>query len=191
MVRLFRTFSNYISSGDTRCAGCIMHRFGEVQAHRTSSNLLELHPHRASKVYRLLSQEFGVVRLDQTFSACSFTGDRSALCTSWMRFKHIEPHRTFSNYILKHIEPHQTFSNYILTEIARYVDFFHTSSCKSKKQQHSYIPSSSHTVSALPCCARYDRGCARASALHIKPCVILHLSARESAFFRRLPVCTG
>ena len=28
------------TSGDTRCAGCTMHRFGEVQAHRTSSNLL-------------------------------------------------------------------------------------------------------------------------------------------------------
>ena len=37
-----------------------------------------------------------------------------AICTSWMRFKHIEPHRTFSNYIL--------------TEIARYIDFFRTSS---------------------------------------------------------------
>ena len=45
-----------------------------------------------------------------------------------MRFEHIEPHRTFSNYILKHIEPHRPFSNYILTEIARYIDFFHTSS---------------------------------------------------------------
>ena len=45
-----------------------------------------------------------------------------------MRFKHIEPHRTFSNYILKHIEPHRTFSNYSLTEIPRYIDFFHTSS---------------------------------------------------------------
>ena len=39
MVRLDRTFSNYISSGDTRCAGCNMHWFGEVQAQRTSSNL--------------------------------------------------------------------------------------------------------------------------------------------------------
>ena len=28
----------------------------------------------------------------------------------------------------KHIEPHRTFSNYILTEIARYIDFFHKSS---------------------------------------------------------------
>ena len=130
VVRLYRTFSNYITSGDTRCAGCNRHRFGEVQAHRTSSNLLDLHTHRDSKVSRLLSHEFGVVRLDRTFSDCIFTGDRrseGAICTSWMRFKHIEPHRTFSNYILKHIEPHRTFSNYILTEIARYIYFFYTS----------------------------------------------------------------
>ena len=104
VVRLYRTFSNYISSGETRCAGCTMHRFGEVQAQRTSSNLLDLHPHRDSKVSRLLSQEFGVVRLDRTFSDCFFTGDRrseGAICTSWMRFKHSEPHRTFSNASLK------------------------------------------------------------------------------------------
>ena len=42
------------------------------------------------------------------------SGVQGALCTSSMRFKHIEPHRTFLNYIL--------------TEIARYIDFFHTSS---------------------------------------------------------------
>ena len=41
-------------------------------------------------------------------------GRQGAKCTSWMRFKHIEPHRTFSNCIL--------------TEIARYIDFFHSSS---------------------------------------------------------------
>ena len=147
-----------------------------VQAHRTSSNLLKLHPHRDSKVYRLLIHEFGVVRLDRIFSDYIFTGDigvQGVICTSLMRFKHIEPHRTFSNYILtemaryidffhtssgwfdctepppttslqgiqgvqgaictgsvrfKHIEPHRTFSNYILTEMARYIDFFHTSS---------------------------------------------------------------
>ena len=52
-----------------------MHRFGEVQAHQTSSNILKLHPHRDSKVYRLLSHEFRVVRLDQTFSDYTFTGD--------------------------------------------------------------------------------------------------------------------
>ena len=98
---------------------------------------------------------------------------QGAICTSWMRFKHIEPHRTFSNYTLteiaryldffhtssgwfdctepspttslqgiqsvqgaictgsgrfKHIEPHRTFSNYIFTEIARYIEFFYMSS---------------------------------------------------------------
>ena len=40
MVRLYRTFSNYISSGDTRCAGCNMHQFWEVQPLRSSSNLM-------------------------------------------------------------------------------------------------------------------------------------------------------
>ena len=31
---------------------------------------------------------------------CVWGGVQGALCTSWMRFKHIEPHRTFSNCIL-------------------------------------------------------------------------------------------
>ena len=43
---------------------------------RTSSNLIKLHPHRDSKVARLLLYEFGVVRLDRTFSDYIFTGDR-------------------------------------------------------------------------------------------------------------------
>ena len=97
-----------------------------VQAHRTSSNLLELHSHRDSKVYRVLLHEFGVVRLDRTFSdyifstlSTSLQGKQGvqgayAICTGSGRFKHIEPHRTFSNYIL--------------TEIARYIEFFYTSS---------------------------------------------------------------
>ena len=51
--------------------------------HRTSSNPLELHSHRDSKVYRVLLHEFGVVRLDRTFSACIFTGTSSVCrCTS-------------------------------------------------------------------------------------------------------------
>ena len=41
-------------------------------------------------------------------------GVQGAICTGSGRFKHIEPHRTFSNYIL--------------TEIARYIEFFYTSS---------------------------------------------------------------
>ena len=45
-----------------------MHSLDEVPAHRTSSNLLDLQPHRDSTVYRLLVHEFGVVRLYRTFS---------------------------------------------------------------------------------------------------------------------------
>ena len=103
----------------------------EVQANRTSSNLLELYPHRESKVYRLLSNEFGVVRLERTFSNYMSSGVQGAIYTSWMRFKHIEPSRTTcslhtlaevrcctSSGWFKHIEPHRTFSKHIITEIA-------------------------------------------------------------------------
>ena len=49
-----------------------------------------------------------------TASLQGIEGVQGAICTSWMRFKHSEPHRTLSNCIL--------------TEIARYRDFFHVSS---------------------------------------------------------------
>ena len=61
---------------------------------------------------------------DWTFSEYIFSGARrseGALGTSWMRFKHIEPLRTFSNYFL--------------TELARYIDFFHTSSEKVRSSR--------------------------------------------------------
>ena len=106
VVRLYRTFSIYISSGDTRCARCNMHQFGEVQTQRTSSNLLKLHPHRDNKVYKFLLYEFGVVRLYRTFSIYIVIGETSCagcLCTSSGWFKHTEPLRTFSNYILTEI----------------------------------------------------------------------------------------
>ena len=46
----------------------VVHLFGVVKAHRTSSNLLEPHHYRDSKVCRVLSHGFGVVRLYRTFS---------------------------------------------------------------------------------------------------------------------------
>ena len=87
-----------------------------VQQHRTSSNLLEPYHYRDSKVCRVLSHEFGVVRPYRTFSVYIVKGEtRSAgcLCTSLWWFKHIEPYRTFSNHII--------------TEIARCVEFCHMS----------------------------------------------------------------
>ena len=78
-----------------------MQKFGVVQAPRTSANLLEPQQHRVSKVWRGLSQEFGVVRLYRPFSIYSVTGEtRSAGClsTSSGWFKHSEPQRTYSNH---------------------------------------------------------------------------------------------
>ena len=87
-----------------------MHLFGVVQAHRTSSNLLEPHHHRDNKVCRVLSHEFGVVRPYRTVSVwCA-----GCLCTCSGWFKHIEPRRTFPNHII--------------TEIAKCVEFCHISS---------------------------------------------------------------
>ena len=129
-----------------------------VQAHRTSSNLLEHYHYRDTKECRVLLHEFGVVRLYRTLRGLS---------SGW--FKHIEPPRTFSNHIIaeitrsvefyymssgwfdytepslpgetrcagclctssgwfKHIEPRRTFSSHIITEIVRCVEFCHMSS---------------------------------------------------------------
>ena len=95
----------------------VAYLFGVVQAHRTSSNLLELHHYKDSKVCRVLSQEFGVVRLYRTFSIYIVTEIAryaGCLCTCSGWFKHIEPRRTLPNHII--------------TEIARCVEFCHMSS---------------------------------------------------------------
>ena len=46
----------------------LVHAFGVVHAHRTSSNLLEPHQDRDSRASRVLSEAFRVVRLYGTFS---------------------------------------------------------------------------------------------------------------------------
>ena len=94
-----------------------MHLFGVVQAHRTSSNLLEPHHYKDSKLCRVLSQEFGVVRLYRTLSIYIVTEIArcaGCLCTCSGWFKHIEPRRSFSNHII--------------TDIIRCVEFCHMSS---------------------------------------------------------------
>ena len=85
-----------------------------VQARRLSSNLIEPHHCRDGKVCRVLSHEFGVVRLYLNFSNYSFTEEArctGCLCTSSGWFKHVEPPRTFSNHII--------------AEMARGVEFQH------------------------------------------------------------------
>ena len=79
------------------------------------ANLLEPQHHRASKVWRGLSQEFGVVRLYRT---CSI-GVR-ALCSAGCLGN--------SSGWLKHSEPHRTYSNHNITELARCGEVCHRSS---------------------------------------------------------------
>ena len=83
------------------------------------SNLLEPQQHRDSKVCRGLSQAFRVVRLYRTFSSYILAGETrcagcyivtgetkraGCFCKSSGWFKHIEPHRTYSNHNITEIE---------------------------------------------------------------------------------------
>ena len=103
----------------------VVHLFGVVQAHRTSSNLLEPYHYKDSKVCRVLSHQFGVVRLYRTFSIYIVAGEtrcEGCLCTSSGWFKHIEPHHYGDSNVcrvLSHefgvVRLYRTFSIYIVT----------------------------------------------------------------------------
>ena len=80
----------------------LSHKFGVVQAHRTSSNLLKKHAIRESEVCRVLSHKFGVVQAHRTSSnllkkhAIRENEVYRVFHISLGWFKHIEPHRTSS-----------------------------------------------------------------------------------------------
>ena len=123
MVRLYRTFSIYIVreieivAGETRCAGCLCTSSGwfkHIEPRRTFSNHIITEIARCVEFCHMSSGWFDCTEPSLTTSLQEIEGVQGAICTSLMRFKHIEPHRTFSNYIL--------------TEIARYIEFFYTSS---------------------------------------------------------------
>ena len=64
-----------------------------VQAHRTSSNLLEPYHYKDSKVCRVLSHQFGVVRLYRTFSIYMLQGKQGVQgAYALVRGVYIEPH---------------------------------------------------------------------------------------------------
>ena len=112
MVRLYRTFSIYIVTGETRSAGYLCTSSGwfkHIEPRRTFPN------HIITEIAKCV--EFCHMRLYRTFSIYIVTGEtRSAwcLCTSLGWFQHIEPRRTFPNHII--------------TEIAKCVEFCHMSS---------------------------------------------------------------
>ena len=84
-----------------------------LEPHRTSTNHILTEIARCKDFFHMSSGWFDWPEPSLTASLQGIEGMQGAKCTSWMRFKHIESHRTFSNCSL--------------TEIARYIDFFHLS----------------------------------------------------------------
>ena len=167
-IEPYRTFSNHII---TEIARCVEFCHMSFRGGSTVPNLLYLHRYRCNKVCRVLCTCWGYIESPRTFSnhiitkiarcvefchtssgwfdctepslSTSLLG-KQGLCSSSGWFKHIEPRRTLSNYIITEverfvefctcsglftcIEPPRTFSNHIITKIARYVEFCHTSS---------------------------------------------------------------
>ena len=89
-------------------------RIKHLEPHRTFSTYIFAEIARYRQFFYMNSGWFDWSELSLTTSLQGIQGVQGALCTGSGRFKHIEPRRTFSNYIL--------------TEIARYIDFFHMSS---------------------------------------------------------------
>ena len=100
-------------------------RFKHIEPHRTFSNYSLTEIARCIDFFHLTSGWFDWTEPSVTTSLQGIEGVQGAICTSWRRFKHIEPHRTFSNCSL--------------TEIARYKDFFHTSSGIIELRKTNYI----------------------------------------------------
>ena len=88
------------------CSACMLNPISQKES---TLNLIELHPHRDCKVFRLLSHVFGVVPLYRTISNYISSGDKRCAGCNMHRFGEVQAHRTFSNFIL--------------TEIARYIDY--------------------------------------------------------------------
>ena len=84
-----------------------------LEPHRTSTNHILTEIARCKDFFHMSSGWFDWPEPSLTASLQGIEGMQGAICTSWMRFKHSESHRTFSNCSL--------------TEIARYIDFFHLS----------------------------------------------------------------
>ena len=89
-------------------------RFKHIEPRRTFSNYILTEIARYIDFFHTGSGWFDWTEPSPTTSLQGIQGVQGAICTGSGRFKHIEPRRTFSNYIL--------------TEIARCIHFVHMSS---------------------------------------------------------------
>ena len=97
------------------------------QAHRTSSNLLEQHHYKDSKVCRVLSHEFGLIRLYRTFSIYIVQGAYPLVRGGSSTSNLLEPHHYRDSKvfrILSHefgvVRLYRTFTIYIVTGETRH-----------------------------------------------------------------------
>ena len=99
MVQAHRTSSNLVEPHHYRDRKVcrVLHLFWVVHVHRTSSNLLEPHHYRDSKVCRGLSHEFGVVRLYRTFSIYIVYRGNKVCRVLMHLFGVVKAHQTYSN----------------------------------------------------------------------------------------------
>ena len=96
VVQAQRTSSNPLKQQALRQSRALSYKFGVVQAHRTSSNPLKTHEIRKSEVCRALSEKFGVVQAHRTSSNPLKTHAfrESKVCRVCHMFAVLEPPRT-------------------------------------------------------------------------------------------------
>ena len=106
MVLLHRTFSIYIVTVETRCAGCLCTSSGwfkHIEPPRTFSNHIITEIARLVKFCHMSLGWFCCTEPSLSTSLQGETRCAGCLCTSSGWFKHIEPPRTFSNHIITEI----------------------------------------------------------------------------------------
>ena len=147
MVRLYRTFSNYIFTGETRCAGCLCTSsvwLKRIKPPRTFSNHIITEIARCVEFFHMSSGWFDCTEPSRpTSSQRSLQGKqggvqgayalvRGGSCASNLlttgETRWCAGCLCTSSGWFKRIEPSQTFSNHIIAEITRCVEFNHMSS---------------------------------------------------------------
>ena len=101
VVRLYRTFSMYLVTGETRSAGCLCNRSGwfkHIEPHRTYSNHNITELARCGEVCHMSSGWFDCTEPSLATAVQGETRCAGCLCTSSGWFKHSEPQRTYTNH---------------------------------------------------------------------------------------------
>ena len=126
MVRLYRTFTMYIVTGETRCAGCLCNIWGwfkHIEPHRTYTNHIITEIARCVAVYHRSSGWFDCTELSLCTLLHAKQGVQGAYAIVWVGSSTsniFEPTRTTTRSgWFKHSEPHRTYCNHNITEIAR------------------------------------------------------------------------